>query len=77
VSPVDTSSSLDDIEDEELRSQQNKRGLLPPHATHILKSWLFQHMLVCMPLELPRNRGKTCGNVIILQADIYDDVMNM
>jgi len=47
VNSLDTLSSLDDIEDEELRSQQNKRGLLPPHATHILKSWLFQHMLVC------------------------------
>jgi len=49
VSTMDTMSSLaslDDIEDEELRCQQNRRGLLPPHATHILKSWLFQHMLV-------------------------------
>ena len=46
VSSMDMLSSLDDIEDEGLRSQQNNRGLLPPHATHVLKSWLFQHMLV-------------------------------
>jgi len=52
VSAVDAMSSLDDIEDEELRTQHNKHGLLPPHAKHVLKSWLFQHLLVCHLLSV-------------------------
>ena len=41
VDTLPSLTNLDDIDDDELR------GLMSPHASHILKSWLFQHMLVC------------------------------
>ena len=47
VDTLSSPASLDNIEDDDLRSHYNQHGLLLPHATHILKSWLYQHMLVC------------------------------
>lgn len=36
-------SSLLDSED---KKSKNKRGVLPKHATNIMRSWLFQHLMV-------------------------------
>lgn len=39
---VDLSSLLDS----EDKKSKNKRGVLPKHATNIMRSWLFQHLMV-------------------------------
>lgn len=36
-------SSLLDCDD---KKSKNKRGVLPKHATNIMRSWLFQHLMV-------------------------------
>lgn len=33
------------LENEDKKSK-NKRGVLPKHATNIMRSWLFQHLMV-------------------------------
>lgn len=40
-------SSLLDSED---KKSKNKRGVLPKHATNIMRSWLFQHLMVRPPM---------------------------
>lgn len=40
---------LSEDEDEDRNSKQ-KRGILPKQATQIMKSWLFQHIVVCVAL---------------------------
>ena len=39
------SPSLAD-DDEESSSKKSKRGILPKLATQVMKSWLFQHIVV-------------------------------
>jgi hypothetical protein len=36
-------ASLLDSDD---KKHKNKRGVLPKHATNIMRSWLFQHLMV-------------------------------
>ncbi len=39
---LDLSSLLDGDD----KKSKNKRGVLPKHATNIMRSWLFQHLMV-------------------------------
>lgn len=41
---------LTSLLDNEDKKSKNKRGVLPKHATNIMRSWLFQHLMVsvCM-----------------------------
>lgn len=42
---------LTSLLDNEDKKSKNKRGVLPKHATNIMRSWLFQHLMVsvCAP----------------------------
>lgn len=42
---------LTSLLDNEDKKSKNKRGVLPKHATNIMRSWLFQHLMVsvCVP----------------------------
>lgn len=40
------SSGFDSDDDDSLGKKKNKRGVLPKSATQIMKSWLFQHIVV-------------------------------
>ena len=40
------SSSSPSPEEESLRRQMQKRGVLPKQATNVMRSWLFQHIVV-------------------------------
>lgn len=50
LSPAPTSpGSMDEDDDGFLgmgKSKKPKRGVLPKHATSIMRSWLFQHLVV-------------------------------
>ena len=35
-----------DEDDDPKGNKKNKRGVLPKHATQVMKSWLFQHIVV-------------------------------
>lgn len=59
---VDLSSLLDS----EDKKSKNKRGVLPKHATNIMRSWLFQHLMVRQRMLLIW----ICG-VHILQKLLY------
>ena len=37
---------LTSLLDNEDKKSKNKRGVLPKHATNIMRSWLFQHRMV-------------------------------
>lgn len=37
---------VDSDEDDPLGKKKSKRGVLPKHATQVMKSWLFQHIVV-------------------------------
>lgn len=37
---------LTSLLDSEDKKSKNKRGVLPKHATNIMRSWLFQHLMV-------------------------------
>lgn len=37
---------LTSLLDNEDKKSKNKRGVLPKHATNIMRSWLFQHLMV-------------------------------
>ena len=39
-------SSFDSDDDDVGKSKKTKRGVLPKAATQIMKSWLFQHIVV-------------------------------
>ncbi|KAF7242174.1 Homeobox protein PKNOX2, partial [Varanus komodoensis] len=43
---------LTSLLDSEDKKSKNKRGVLPKHATNIMRSWLFQHLMVT-----PANQG--------------------
>lgn len=41
---------VDSDEDDPLGKKKSKRGVLPKHATQVMKSWLFQHIVVSICL---------------------------
>lgn len=47
---------VDSDDDDPLGKKKSKRGVLPKHATQVMKSWLFQHIVVsfclCSLIEL-------------------------
>ena len=42
---------LQDMDDDDKNGKQ-KRGVLPKQATQVMKSWLFQHIVVSLSLSL-------------------------
>ena len=39
-------AAMDDDDDDMLGKKKNKRGVLPKQATQVMRSWLFQHIVV-------------------------------
>jgi len=47
LSPAPTTpGSMDDDDDFLSNKKKQKRGVLPKHATSVMRSWLFQHLVV-------------------------------
>lgn len=47
LSPAPTTpGSMDDDDDFLNNKKKQKRGVLPKHATSVMRSWLFQHLVV-------------------------------
>lgn len=55
LSPSPTTPGSMDEEDDFLggKGKKQKRGVLPKHATSVMRSWLFQHLVVSGEVELP------------------------
>uniref|UniRef100_A0A2K6ADD9 PBX/knotted 1 homeobox 2 n=1 Tax=Mandrillus leucophaeus TaxID=9568 RepID=A0A2K6ADD9_MANLE len=45
---------LTSLLDNEDKKSKNKRGVLPKHATNIMRSWLFQHLMLHPPYPHPK-----------------------
>jgi len=49
LSPAPTTpGSMDDDDDFLNNKKKQKRGVLPKHATSVMRSWLFQHLVVSL-----------------------------
>uniref|UniRef100_A0A8C6LAL7 Pbx/knotted 1 homeobox 2 n=1 Tax=Nothobranchius furzeri TaxID=105023 RepID=A0A8C6LAL7_NOTFU len=59
-------SSLLDTED---KKSKNKRGVLPKHATNIMRSWLFQHLMHPYPTEDEKRQIAAQTNLTLLQVN--------
>ncbi|TNN51662.1 Homeobox protein PKNOX2 [Liparis tanakae] len=59
-------SSLLDSED---KKSKNKRGVLPKHATNIMRSWLFQHLMHPYPTEDEKRQIAGQTNLTLLQVN--------
>ncbi|XP_074018492.1 homeobox protein PKNOX2 isoform X3 [Numenius arquata] len=59
-------SSLLDGED---KKSKNKRGVLPKHATNIMRSWLFQHLMHPYPTEDEKRQIAAQTNLTLLQVN--------
>ncbi|XP_068577292.1 homeobox protein PKNOX2 isoform X3 [Cebidichthys violaceus] len=59
-------SSLLDSED---KKSKNKRGVLPKHATNIMRSWLFQHLMHPYPTEDEKRQIAAQTNLTLLQVN--------
>ncbi|XP_036990090.2 homeobox protein PKNOX2 [Artibeus jamaicensis] len=59
-------SSLLDNED---KKSKNKRGVLPKHATNIMRSWLFQHLMHPYPTEDEKRQIAAQTNLTLLQVN--------
>ncbi|KAG1970472.1 homeobox protein PKNOX2 isoform a [Pimephales promelas] len=59
-------SSLLDADD---KKSKNKRGVLPKHATNIMRSWLFQHLMHPYPTEDEKRQIAAQTNLTLLQVN--------
>ncbi|XP_056592035.1 homeobox protein PKNOX2-like [Triplophysa dalaica] len=59
-------SSLLDCDD---KKSKNKRGVLPKHATNIMRSWLFQHLMHPYPTEDEKRQIAGQTNLTLLQVN--------
>lgn len=51
LSPI-SGTSCDETDDHFGNRRKQKRGVLPKYATSIMRSWLFQHLVVSISIEL-------------------------
>lgn len=56
---------LTSLLDNEDKKSKNKRGVLPKHATNIMRSWLFQHLMVSVCVWVCVHE---CASVCVLGA---------
>lgn len=57
--PWQVNLDLTSLLDGEDKKSKNKRGVLPKHATNIMRSWLFQHLMVStVAAKTPCKGGK-------------------
>ncbi|XP_035289940.1 homeobox protein PKNOX2 isoform X2 [Anguilla anguilla] len=62
---LDLSALLDNDD----KKSKNKRGVLPKHATNIMRSWLFQHLMHPYPTEDEKRQIAGQTNLTLLQVN--------
>ncbi|XP_014673250.1 PREDICTED: homeobox protein PKNOX2-like, partial [Priapulus caudatus] len=63
------SGSVSDDDDDSGKKGRTKRGVLPKHATNIMRSWLFQHIVHPYPTEDEKRQIAGQTNLSILQVN--------
>ncbi|XP_046383933.1 homeobox protein PKNOX2-like [Ischnura elegans] len=66
--PTTPGGSADDEEDF-LGKKKQKRGVLPKHATSVMRSWLFQHLVHPYPTEDEKRQIAAQTNLTLLQVN--------
>ncbi|KAK3920869.1 Homeobox protein PKNOX2 [Frankliniella fusca] len=70
LSPSPTSPGSGEDDDDFLgRGKKQKRGVLPKHATSIMRSWLFQHLVHPYPTEDEKRTIAAQTNLTLLQVN--------
>lgn len=62
-------AALDSDDDDPLGKKKSKRGVLPKHATQVMKSWLFQHIVHPYPTEDEKRQIASQTNLTLLQVN--------
>ncbi|XP_076457469.1 homeobox protein PKNOX2-like [Babylonia areolata] len=65
---ISADDSFDD-DDPHGKKRNAKRGVLPKHATQIMKSWLFQHLVHPYPTEDEKRQIASQTNLTLLQVN--------
>ncbi|XP_071958767.1 homeobox protein PKNOX2-like [Antedon mediterranea] len=60
---------LTDPYDDIMNRKKNKRGVLPKHATNVMRSWLFQHIVHPYPTEDEKRQIAQQTNLTLLQVN--------
>ncbi|KAL4228913.1 Homeobox protein pknox2 [Mactra antiquata] len=66
---LNNTSSGFDSDDDEPGKKKSKRGVLPKSATHIMRSWLFQHIVHPYPTEDEKRQIANQTNLTLLQVN--------
>ncbi|XP_049767127.1 homeobox protein PKNOX1-like [Schistocerca cancellata] len=69
LSPAPTTPGSVDDEDDYLGKKKQKRGVLPKHATSVMRSWLFQHLVHPYPTEDEKRQIAAQTNLTLLQVN--------
>ncbi|PSN51770.1 hypothetical protein C0J52_05257 [Blattella germanica] len=70
LSPAPTTpGSMDDDDDYLSNKKKQKRGVLPKHATSVMRSWLFQHLVHPYPTEDEKRQIAAQTNLTLLQVN--------
>ncbi|EEB19350.1 Homeobox protein PKNOX2, putative [Pediculus humanus corporis] len=71
LSPSPTTPGSMDEEDDFLggKGKKQKRGVLPKHATSVMRSWLFQHLVHPYPTEDEKRQIASQTNLTLLQVN--------
>ncbi|NWI24814.1 PKNX2 protein, partial [Sula dactylatra] len=67
--PWQVNLDLTSLLDGEDKKSKNKRGVLPKHATNIMRSWLFQHLMHPYPTEDEKRQIAAQTNLTLLQVN--------
>lgn len=62
-------ASSNDEDDDIMGKKKQKRGVLPKHATSIMRSWLFQHIVHPYPTEDEKRQIAAQTNLTLLQVN--------
>ncbi|GIX77004.1 hypothetical protein CDAR_539751 [Caerostris darwini] len=69
IAPRPLLHSGDDDDDDIISKKKQKRGVLPKHATSIMRSWLFQHIVHPYPTEDEKKQIAHQTNLTLLQVN--------
>jgi len=61
--------SADFDDDDKGKGKNSKRGVLPKHATQVMKTWLFQHIVHPYPTEDEKRQIAAQTNLSLLQVN--------
>lgn len=78
LSPCGSSDELDSNDDDigsnfssNSSSKRQKRGILPKHATSVMRAWLFQHLVHPYPTEDEKRAIAAQTNLTLLQVSAF------